>query len=188
MMMMKKRPLPLDLATVQLPWTGKVTGARLVLCALSLLTITNNDGDKHLLHLTTPVSIVEDEESERGSPHTSRSTSTIAIKVSDAETASRARFLPLASETKQNRFLVTPKRYRMFRANLYTLFAVIKPKARRMEFEEVIKYINKDLPAEQRFHRIEAKRVLNYMREKLLDSLCADRVVGADLAGVELYA
>jgi hypothetical protein len=160
------------------PWNGSASvneqderRALDLIRSLSPLTITDNGGDVYALRSTTPVLIVEDEESERGCPHT----------------ASEAEFLP-ASETKRKRCLVTPNRYRAFRASLYTLFAVIKPKVRRMEFEEVIKFINKDLPGEQQFDQIEAKRVLKYMREKLLDSLCADRVVGVDLAGVKLYA
>jgi hypothetical protein len=88
----------------------------------------------------------------------------------------------------QHRCLIKLSRYRTFRAALYRLFADIKPKATQLPFDYVIRAVNKGLPIEKQFCSLEAKRILKFMRDKLLDSLCADRVTGVNLQEVKLYA
>jgi hypothetical protein len=86
------------------------------------------------------------------------------------------------------RCLVRPYRYRTFRAGLYRLFADIQPEATQLPFDIVIGAINKALPIEQQFVAVEAKQILKFMKDKLLDSLCADRVTRVDLEEIRLYA
>jgi hypothetical protein len=86
----------------------------------------------------------------------------------------------------RKRCLVTKNRFRVFRNGLYAIS--VETKSQNMPFDHVRHTINDGLPAEERFSLLEAKRVLKYMKEKLFDSLCADRVTGVDLRDVELYA
>jgi hypothetical protein len=84
--------------------------------------------------------------------------------------------------------LVKPRRYRIFRASIYKLFAITTPDTKQLPFNMVIKTVNKSLVVEQQFSTVEAKRILKFMKDKLLDSLCADRVTGVNLEEVKLYA
>jgi hypothetical protein len=68
------------------------------------------------------------------------------------------------------------------------LFADIQPEATQLPFDIVIGAINKALPIEQQFVAVEAKQILKFMKDKLLDSLCADRVTRVDLEEIRLYA
>ncbi|KAI4678650.1 hypothetical protein J4E81_010639 [Alternaria sp. BMP 2799] len=134
----------------------------------------------------TPAGVQLNEDVPSGS---SRSSSPVEITSEDDEQASDTEpSSPIDGyKSPRRRCLVKPGRYRAFRTGLYT-FAITKPKARQIQFEKVLKIINGQLPVEKQFSLLEAKQVLKYMREKLFDSLCADRVVGVNLEGIKLYA
>ncbi|KAI4605387.1 hypothetical protein J4E80_010650 [Alternaria sp. BMP 0032] len=120
----------------------------------------------------------------------SRGSSPIEINSEDDEQASDTEpSSPIDGyKSPRRKCLVKPGRYRAFRTGLYTLFAITKPKAQQIPFDKVLRVINNNLSVEKQFSPLEAKQVLKYMREKLFDSLCADRVVDVNLEGINLYA
>jgi len=169
----------------------------------------NNDAksQQSLVRTFTPLSIDEqDREIDIASPpkptpagvqlnkdvpsDSSRSSSPVEITSDDDEQASETEPSSPINEYKspRKRCLVKPGRYRAFRTGLYTLFAITKPKARQIPFDKVLRVINNNLSVEKQFSPLEAKQVLKYMREKLFDSLCADRVVDVNLKEIKLYA
>ncbi|KAI4612146.1 uncharacterized protein J4E87_010336 [Alternaria ethzedia] len=134
----------------------------------------------------TPAGVQLNEDVPSGS---SRSSSPVEITSEDDEQASDTEpSSPIDGyKSPRRRCLVKSGRYRAFRTGLYT-FAITNPKAQEIPFDKVLKIINGQLPVEKQFSLLEAKQVLKYMREKLFDSLCADRVVGVNLEGIKLYA
>jgi len=137
-----------------------------------------------------PIAISDDEQSENGSPISSRGCITADDKGDSDQVITDGDVTLRSTEPKdpRKRCLVKGKRYRVFRDGLYKLFAVAEPHIHQMPFAEVLKRVNKGLPAERRFTLLETKQVLKFMKEKLFDSLCVDRVADVDLRDVELYA
>ena len=153
------------------------------------LSMNNQDREINVpcISTYTPAGAELNEDVPSGS---SRSSSPVEITSEDDEQASQTEpSFPINKyKSPLKRCLVEPGRYRAFRTGLYTLFAITKPKARQIPFDKVLRVINNNLSVEKQFSPLEAKQVLKYMREKLFDSLCADRVVDVNLKEIKLYA
>ncbi|KAF1831372.1 hypothetical protein BDW02DRAFT_572056 [Decorospora gaudefroyi] len=91
----------------------------------------------------------------------------------------------LSDRPKGPKCLVTRRSYSLFRNGLYTIF--VGTEQQEMDLVNVLETVNHALADQDKFTVVEAKRVIMYMREKLLDSLCVDRITGVDLEGVKLY-
>ena len=147
----------------------------------------NRETEVPSLPTSTPEGAEMNEDVPSGS---SRSSSPVEITSEDDEQASDTEpSSPIDGyKSPRRKCLVKLGRYRAFRTGLYTLFAITKPKARQIPFDKVLRVINNNLSVEKQFSPLEAKQVLKYMKERLFDSLCADRVVGVNLEGIKLYA
>ena len=158
--------------------------------AFTPLSIVDDDADTaDPANFRATPTVVELEDSEHGdSPREGSTIETDASHENEQGLTTEPPSPTAARKYRRKRCLVKSARYRAFRTGLYALFAVKAPGARELPFQKVLRAINGELPAEKRFGSLEAKQILKYMKDKLIDSLCADRVAGVDFTGIQLYA